>query len=84
MFKKWEVIIIDIIYFGNIGDEELIRKDEKMNKQTYKMAQYNYEKAFCDEMCKINNIKIISLFQQEYFPKRKLFFFRKKHKYMNK
>lgn len=48
------------------------------------MAQYNYEKAFCDEMCKVNSLKIVSLYQQECFSKNKLIFVRKSRKYLNK
>ena len=48
------------------------------------MAQYNYEKAFCDEMCKVNSLKIVSLYQQECFPKNSLIFVRKSRKYLNK
>ena len=55
---------IDILYFGNFCDEKLHLKDEKENKFPYRMAQYNYEKAFLDEMCKLNNVNIVSLYQQ--------------------
>ena len=61
-----------------------MKRDEKRNKHTYKMAQYNYEKAFCDEMCKVNSLKIVSLYQQECFPKNKLIFVRKSRKYLNR
>lgn len=61
-----------------------MKRDEKKNKHTYKMAQYNYEKAFCDEMCKVNSLKIVSLYQQECFPKNSLIFVRKSRKYLNK
>ena len=57
-----------------------MKRDEKKNKHTYKMAQYNYEKAFCDEMCKVNSLKIVSLYQQECFPKNSLIFVRKSRK----
>ena len=75
---------MEILYFGNIVDKELYEFDKKRNKAPYRVAQYNYEKAFCDEMSKRNNLKIVSLYQQEYFPKRKICFFRKKYKYINK
>ena len=61
-----------------------MKSDEKRSKHTYKMAQYNYEKAFCDEMCKVNSLKIVSLYQQECFPKNSLIFVRKSRKYLNK
>lgn len=69
---------IDILYFGNFCDEKLHLKDEKENKFPYRMAQYNYEKAFLDEMCKLNNVNIVSLYQQSNFPKKELFFSRAK------
>ena len=72
------MIKIDILYFGNFCDEKLHLKDEKENKSPYRMAQYNYEKAFLDEMCKLNNVNIISLYQQSNFPKKELFFSRAK------
>ena len=71
------MIKIDILYFGNFCDEKLHLKDEKENKSPYRMAQYNYEKAFLDEMCNINDVDIISLYQQENFPKNELYFHRK-------
>ena len=52
------MIKIDILYFGNFCDEKLHLKDEKENKFPYRMAQYNYEKAFLDEMCKLNNVNM--------------------------
>lgn len=61
-----------------------MKSDEKRSKHTYKMAQYNYEKAFCDEMCKVNSLKIVSLYQQECFPKNRFIFLRKSRKYLNK
>ena len=67
------MIKIDILYFGNFCDEKLHLKDEKENKSPYRMAQYNYEKAFLDEMCNINDVDIISLYQQENFPKNELY-----------
>lgn len=72
------MIKIDILYFGNFCDEKLHLKDEKENKFPYRMAQYNYEKAFLDEMCKLNNVNIVSLYQQSNFPKKELFFSRAK------
>lgn len=71
------MIKIDILYFGNFCDEKLHLKDEKENKSPYRMAQYNYEKAFLDEMCNINDVDIISLYQQENFPNNELYFNRK-------
>ena len=71
------MIKIDILYFGNFCDEKLHLKDEKENKSPYRMAQYNYEKAFLDETCNINDVDIISLYQQENFPKNELYFNRK-------
>lgn len=73
------MIKIDILYFGNFCDEKLHLKDEKENKFPYRMAQYNYEKAFLDEMCKLNNVNIVSLYQQSNFPKKELFFSRAKY-----
>lgn len=74
------MIKIDILYFGNFCDEKFHLKDEKENKFPYRMAQYNYEKAFLDEMCKLNNVNIVSLYQQSNFPKKELFFSRAKFK----
>lgn len=59
------------------------QKDEKENKSPYRTAQYNYEKAFLDEMIKLNNTYIISLYQQENFPKNDIIFYRNKYKKNN-
>ena len=71
------MIILKILYFGNICDEKLFKQIEQKYKAPYRTAQYNYEKAFCDETNKLNDIDIISIYQQQYFPKEKFLFVKK-------
>lgn len=74
---------MNILYFGKIVDEELHIEDEQVRKNPYRTAQYSYEKAFCDEMCKKNKMDIISIYQKKNFPSESILFSRKKRKFNN-
>lgn len=74
---------MNILYFGKIVNEKLHSEDEEKRKNPYNTAQYSYEKAFCDEMCKKSTMEIISIYQINNFPKAPLFFCRKKQKFKN-
>ena len=74
---------MNILYFGKIVDEQLHNENEEKRKNPYNTAQYSYEKAFCDEMCKKSKMEIASIYQLNNFPKAQLIFGRKKQKFQN-
>lgn len=69
---------MNILYFGQICDEELYKAIEK-KQLPYFIAQYMYEKALYDELIKNKelDIEFNSIYQTEYFPEDKIIFTRK-------
>lgn len=74
-----------ILYFGSACDKEWFNKISSEKAQPYHVAQYMFEMALIEGFSNFQNIdmKIYYLYQEQYFPKGKLFFFKARSKKLN-